>query len=201
MTDNATQLGRPRDPNVDLRISEAATRLFGRVGWSGFSIEAVAREAGVGKASVYLRWDTKEALLTAALRNGLADIGDVDTGSLRDDLVHLARQMLRLYLGDQREAVQRMTIEAVGIPGVAEHWAALRESQVLAARAMVRRAIRRGDAARSTSTTLLLDSFFGAVMMHTLSVPEHLRPRVVADINRYANRLVDFLLRATREGT
>jgi len=37
--------------------------LFGEAGWARFSVEAVARRAGVGKASVYLRWPTKEALL------------------------------------------------------------------------------------------------------------------------------------------
>lgn len=43
--------GRPRDPDVDRRIIEAALQVFGLSGWSGFSMEAVARTAGVGKAS------------------------------------------------------------------------------------------------------------------------------------------------------
>ncbi|MDQ4116617.1 MAG: TetR family transcriptional regulator, partial [Actinomycetota bacterium] len=35
--------GRPRDPEVDRRIADAAVDLFGRTGWSGFSMDAVAR--------------------------------------------------------------------------------------------------------------------------------------------------------------
>jgi AcrR family transcriptional regulator len=31
-------------------VADAAMYLFGEVGWAGFSMEAVARRAGVGKA-------------------------------------------------------------------------------------------------------------------------------------------------------
>ena len=44
--------GRPRDPGVDRRIAQAALDLFADAGWAGFAMEAVARRAGVGKASL-----------------------------------------------------------------------------------------------------------------------------------------------------
>lgn len=188
--------GRPRDPEIDRRIIEAATTLFGRVGWTGFTFEAVAREAGVGKPSVYLRWNTKEQLLSGALQTGIANVDDVDHGDIRSDLVAVARQLLSLYLGPGRRAVERMKLEAQDIPGVAERWESLRDSQVRAARAMVHRAIERGELPPSTSVTLLLDTFFGAVSMHAQSTPPRLRRKVSAGADDYAERLVDFLLRA-----
>lgn len=188
--------GRPRDPEVDRRIAEAAVELFGRAGWAGFSLEAVARQAGVGKASIYLRWETKERLLTEALGSRLLDIADVDSGTLRGDLVELARQLIELYLGRTRQAALRMTVEAPMIPGLARRWDALRESQVLTARAMVRRGIRRGEIPPDTSVTLLLDTLCGGVVMHVSAAPEHLQGRLAADLEGYAERLVDFLLRA-----
>lgn len=191
--------GRPRDPEVDRRIALAAVDLFGEAGWAGFSLEAVARRAGVGKASIYLRWSTKESLLSDALAARIIDISDTDTGTLRGDLVDLARQMLRLYLGDSSRAVLRISVEAPSIPGVAQRWEELRGSQVLAARAMVRRGIRRGEVPASTSVTLLLDTLCGGVAMHVSSTPAHLLPRLVADADDYAERLVDFLLKATAE--
>src|SRR5262249_5955370 len=100
MTTTSAPAGRPRDPEVGRRSGQAAVELFGEAGWAGFSLEAVARRAGVGKASIYLRWQTKERLLADALAAQVANIADTDTGNLRDDLVHLARQMLELYLGD-----------------------------------------------------------------------------------------------------
>ena len=81
--------GRPRDPAVDRRIAQAALDLFADAGWAGFAMEAVARRAGVGKASLYLRWNSKEALLTDAVTWRLARVADVDTGTLRGDLVGL----------------------------------------------------------------------------------------------------------------
>src|SRR5690242_11838868 len=104
--------GRPRDPEVDERIARAAMDLFGEAGWAGFAMEAVARRAGVGKASLYLRWSSKEALLTDALTASLPHVSDVDTGTLRGDLVELTTQILDLYAGPASRAALRLTLEA-----------------------------------------------------------------------------------------
>ncbi|MGC9537464.1 helix-turn-helix domain-containing protein [Streptomyces sp. UG1] len=52
--------GGPRDDRGDQRIADAAVERFAEHGWASFSIEAVARSAGVGKALVYLRWRRKD---------------------------------------------------------------------------------------------------------------------------------------------
>jgi hypothetical protein len=59
----------------------------------------------------------------------------VDAGTLRGDLVELATQMLDIYAGDTSRAALRLILEADGIPGVAEHYEAMRRSQLPAARA------------------------------------------------------------------
>jgi len=107
--------GRPRDPDVDRRIAQAALDLFADAGWAGFAMEAVARRAGVGKASLYLRWNSKEALLADALTLRLARVTDVDTGTLRGDLVELATQMLDIYAGDTSRVALRGEL-AAGTP-------------------------------------------------------------------------------------
>lgn len=182
---------------MDRRIAAAAVQLFGEVGWAGFSLESVARRAGVGKASIYLRWPTKEALLSDALAARVTDVADADTGTLRGDLVALARQLLALHVGDAQRAVLRIGVESASIPGVAQRWAELRSSQVLAARAMVRRGIRRGEVPADTSVTLLLDTLCGGVLMHVMTMPDELRPQLATQAEDYATRLVDFLLNAT----
>lgn len=188
--------GRPRDPEVDRRIVDAAVALFGEAGWAGFSLESVARRAGVGKASLYLRWTTKEQLLTDALAARVRNVADADTGALRGDLIELARQLLALQVGDSQRAVARIQVEPV--PGVARRWRELRDSQVLAARAMVRRGIARGEVPADTSVTLLLDTLCGGVLMHVVTTPDDLREQLVERLDEYAERLVDFLLRAVR---
>lgn len=190
--------GRPRNPEVDRRIADAAVELFGRTGWAGFSMDAVARTAGVGKASIYLRHPSKERLLADALTHRLADVADVDSGTLRGDLVLLTRQLLDIYRGESGRAVLRLIVEAPSIPDVGSRWESLRESQVLAARAMVRRGIERGEIPAETSVTMLLDTLCGGVLMHVWSAPEHLQARMAADVESYAAELVDFLVGAVR---
>lgn len=197
---NGTRLapGRPRDPQVDRRIAQAALDLFADAGWAGFSMEAVARRAGVGKASLYLRWTTKEALLADAVTWRLGRVADVDTGTLRGDLVELATQVLDIYAGDTGRAAMRLTLEAASIPGMAEHGAAMRQAQARAAKAIVRRGIRRGEAAPGTSAALLLNTLTGGAMMLALSTPEERRADLARNTGARARRLVDFLLRAVR---
>ncbi|MEV6348047.1 TetR/AcrR family transcriptional regulator [Actinoplanes sp. NPDC051851] len=192
----ASAPGRPRDPEVDRRITRAALDVFGDAGWAGFAMEVVARRAGVGKASLYLRWSSKEALLTDAVSTGLVRISDVDTGTLHGDLVELATQMLDLYAGPSSRAALRLSLEAASIPGVGEHYDALRDSQLLAARAIVRRGIDRTELPATVSITLLLDTLVGGAMMHALSTPPDRRAALTQDTPAHARRLVDFLLNA-----
>jgi hypothetical protein len=74
--------------------------------------------------------------------------------------------------------------------------AAVRDQRVLAARAIVRRGIRRGELAPSTQVTVLLDTLAGGAMMHVLSTPPDLKAGLADDIGAYAEHLVSFLLRA-----
>lgn len=188
-----TALGRPRDPAMERRLHEASCRLYGRLGWSGFSVEAVAREAGVGKASIYLRWPDRTGLLVDSLVATLVNVEDVDTGSLRGDLLALARHHLAHYVGDLKDAALRMTTEASLTPELRQTWEAWRAAQVLAARATVRRGIARGDLPPGTSVTLVLDTLFGGALMHALVTPEAMG---ATDVDEFATSLVDFVLRA-----
>ena len=59
--------GRPRSEEADQAILGATIMLLAEHGVYGLSIEAVAAEAGVGKTTIYRRWQTKEDLVVAAL--------------------------------------------------------------------------------------------------------------------------------------
>ena len=107
--------------------------------------------------------------------------------------------MLDLYAGPGSRAALRLSLESDAIPGVAEHYESIRLSQVLAARAIVRRGIDRGDLARDAPVTLLLDTLTGGAMMHALTTPPDLKASLNRDIRAHAERLVGFLLRAVAD--
>jgi AcrR family transcriptional regulator len=74
-------------------------RLLGEVGYGGLTIDALAQAAGVGKATIYRRWRTKQDLIVESI----SDLGSLltvppDTGSLREDLrqfMHLLAETTR----------------------------------------------------------------------------------------------------------
>ena len=78
--------GRPRSARAHAAILDAAVALFIEGGSEGMSVEAVALKAGVGKATIYRRWPSKEELLIEAIEHVFAEPASPDTGSVRDDL-------------------------------------------------------------------------------------------------------------------
>jgi AcrR family transcriptional regulator len=181
-----TPLGRPRDPAVDERVLDAALLVYGDVGWSGFSIEAVARSSEVGKASIYLRWSTKQDLLNAALLRSIAAVADRDTGHIRADLIGLTRQMLALYLGPSGRAAMRLSLDGERVAETRQWHAKIARARVTAARSIVRRAVERRELPATTSATLVLDVLCGGAMMHALSTPPALRGKVSRNADAYA---------------
>jgi AcrR family transcriptional regulator len=79
--------GRPRDPEADGRILAAASSLILMRGFESMTVDEVASNAGVGKATVYRRWSRKEDLAVAAMEQLYRDeMPSPDTGSIRGDL-------------------------------------------------------------------------------------------------------------------
>ena len=65
--DAPTRRGRPRDPAIDEAILDAAREVIAERGYTGASIDQIARTAGVGKDTLYRRWDSKQALVIQLL--------------------------------------------------------------------------------------------------------------------------------------
>src|SRR3954469_3592556 len=61
-------LGRPRRAAIDAAIIRAAVELMTEGGVGATTLTAVAQRAGVARATVYLRWPTRSALIGAAAR-------------------------------------------------------------------------------------------------------------------------------------
>src|SRR6478735_7120611 len=55
------------------------------VGYRGLTMESVRERAGVGKATIYRRWSSKEELVRDAIAYMHDDVAAPDTGSLRGD--------------------------------------------------------------------------------------------------------------------
>lgn len=79
-------IGARRNPASAGAILDAAEAVLVEAGYSGFSIEAVARRARAGKPTIYRWWPSKAALLLEVYqRQKRVDVPD--TGVLEEDLV------------------------------------------------------------------------------------------------------------------
>ena len=187
--------GRPRDPSLESRVFAAVLKIYAEAGWSGFSFDAVARSAGVGKAPLYLRWKTKEDLLLSALSAHYRSISITDSGNLRDDLVEYAARLLESKASPDGWAFLRIHLEATVIPALQARFSSqIAIPHVEGARALLHRAIDSGELPADTAVDLLLDSLYGAIVTRMILSPPGERAQLAAEPRRYAVPIVDFVL-------
>ena len=93
--------GRPREPETDQRILDAAFLLMAQQGYVRMSMDAVAAEAGVTKPTIYRRWSSKIELAMAALVAYCDASRPPVVGDTRADLIaemaHFRRAIARPY--------------------------------------------------------------------------------------------------------
>jgi DNA-binding transcriptional MerR regulator/AcrR family transcriptional regulator len=184
--------GRPRDPQLESRVLAAALGIYAEAGWSGFSFDAVARRAGVGRAPLYLRWPSKEDLLLAALRAHSIAIPIRTGGSLRDDLVEYATRLLESRSGPAGWAFLRIRLEATVNPALHARFASeVAVPHLDAARAVLHRAVEQGDLSEEIPVDLLLAALYGAIFSRMTPGQDD---RPADDSRHYAEHIVDFVL-------
>lgn len=82
--------GRPRDPQLDGRIVQAATTVIAVNGIRSFTGDEVSAAAGIGKASLYRRWHSLPDLLVDVVAElGVRDVPWRSSASTRDDVLTL----------------------------------------------------------------------------------------------------------------
>ena len=132
--------------------------LLGESGIHAVTMDAVAQRAGAGKASLYRRWKSKDELLADALTLHSPIDVEVDTGTLRGDLMKIYAH----YYGIGNHVMQAAVQEMLG--NVRQHmaWTEKVAPERLTARrakvrALVERAVARGEIAPPDDMDLLLD--------------------------------------------
>lgn len=180
--------GRPRDAVLDANILHSAMALLGEGGIHAVTMEAVAQRAGAGKASLYRRWRSKDELLADALaKHSPLDI-EVDTGTLRDDLIDAYSH----YYGIGDPLMQAAMQEMLG--NVRQHlaWTAKVTPERLTARrvkmrSLIERAVVRGQIAAPDDMEMLLD-LVPALILYRYNT--HGQPVTRALIARFVDTLV-----------
>jgi AcrR family transcriptional regulator len=187
--------GRPRDPETDSRITQAAAELLLERGFDKTTVDEVAALAGVGKATVYRRWPSKEDLAVAAMETLYSvEIPEPDTGSIAGDLAESYRAVLAFVNSPPGAAFLRMSIaESVRDERIAALYRASTERREAESRRTFERAIARGEVRPHIDVDAAVQWLGGLLASRAIT---H-RPMPTLDD---VDRLVEFTLRgvATR---
>lgn len=115
---------RTRDYDKQRRIKESMVRLILRDGLSGTSVAKIARDAGVSPATIYVYYESKEAMLAEVFREYSRDPFDYLQHMLRPgmDGAQLIEAIVRGYYSYtvEHEAVFSFVEQCSRCPGVAE---------------------------------------------------------------------------------
>jgi AcrR family transcriptional regulator len=183
---------------MESRVFEAALEVYSQRGWSGFTLDAVARTAGVGNAAIYRRWDSKADLLSQAIQAYALNLDDIDTGSSREDLMELGRHFLLGYQVPAGIAGLRMVLDARSNPDLAMAFEIERDGQRrVSALAVLRRASSRGDLNPAFTAGIALEVLAGATLVRLLYRPTDAQSgsvRATPEDEKFLSRLVAGLL-------
>jgi TetR/AcrR family fatty acid metabolism transcriptional regulator len=96
---NRGSAGAMRDPDKPQQIIDAAVRVFARKGYFHSRVSDIAREAGIAAGTIYLYFDTKEAILVTLFREKMAGFVDALRKAIAEeaDAVARVRRLVRLH--------------------------------------------------------------------------------------------------------
>lgn len=163
-------VGRPREARADRAILDATLALMADRGVDDLRVDEVADRAGVGKATIYRRYRSKDELVTAAVAALVGEIAVPDTGSTETDLLTLMRDAVRVYAGTPAARAMPSLVAAMHRdPSLARR---VREGFLATRRAalaeVLERAIERGDLRGDLERELALDVLAGPLFYRLL---------------------------------
>ena len=156
---------RVRAATITATLAELAER-----GYAALSIERVARRAGVNPTSLYRRWGSREKLVLEVMLEQVAEhVAVPDTGSLREDLLGLARTAAANAARPEVAAMIRaVAAQAPHDVELSAANAAFWNERLALDGAIVERAIARGEISAATDPTQVIEAVIGPIHLRLL---------------------------------
>ncbi len=154
-------------------LMAAALELFVEKGFAGTRLDDVAARAGVSKGTLYLYFDSKEALFKAVIQEGIVPVLDQGAGMI-DTFHGSAADLLRALLVAWWELIgnthlggvpKLMISEAGNFPELAAYY---NENVIVRGRELMRRVLERGIASaefRAVDIDTAIDVIFAPLLM------------------------------------
>ena len=181
--------GRPRSDKLQRAILDAARELLIKDGYTRLRLEHVAAHAGVGKATIYRRWPSKEALAQALLSDLAGPhIAIEDVGDTREEMLAAVMNPLLAVTESEFGPVIRALLSQIAInPALGDPFrATVVQSRREEVARMIARGIERGDLCPDADAEIATELLVG---------PVYFRLMFGGELNReFAERIVDNVL-------
>ncbi len=162
--------GRPRSEAAQQAILDATTRLMEAMPIRNITIEGIAKEARVGKPTIYRWWDSKCALvMDAFLFDAAPKVPFPKSGSAVDVLTLQVKRVIKLLRGRSGRIVAEMVGEGQSDAHILEEFRDRFFSRLLApARAVIDAGKQSGELDPGLDTDLALDLIYGPIYYRLL---------------------------------
>jgi len=152
-----------RNEATSRAILDAASGLLQEKGYSGFTIEEVARRSGASKSTIYRWWPGKMPLLYALYKGEVEKAIVVpDFGDIEAELVFLTRAIWQLWRETSSgQAYRSMIAEAMGSRETIEQWRRFLPERRNKLMLTLQRAADRGELRPDLNLEVVVDIFFG----------------------------------------
>jgi AcrR family transcriptional regulator len=161
--------GRPRSVQSHEAMLQATLELLAEVGFEAMSIDAIAARAGVGKATIYRRYNGKAELVADAIESLREEVAIPDRGNLQDDLDTLIENAAQITLSPLgRQTVAMIISSASSNPEFAEiYWTKYLQPRRQAFAVVLERAKARQEVQADLDPGLVFDTMSG-IMLYAL---------------------------------
>jgi len=171
--------GRRRSPRAHRAVLAAAAQLLERDGWHALTIEAIANQAKVSKATIYRWWPSKAAVLMDALLFASDQLADFpDTGDALEDIRLQLRSIIHLFT---QTPAGRGLLTLIAESQHDPHLAAALSDRLIARRrsaatAVLKRGQRRRNLRADLDPAIAIDAIYGAIYYRLLVSHEPTTP-------------------------
>ncbi len=163
--------GRPRSVEAEAAILKATLQLLERRPLRKVTADAIARRAGVSKATIYKWWPNKSLVALDAYLAGMTErVMMPDTGSAELDFTEQLKSVMMFYASPLGRLFSQFIAEGQSDAGFL---ALFRERFLFArrdaARVMWRRGVDRGEIREDIDSDLVLDLVYGPMIFRLLA--------------------------------
>jgi AcrR family transcriptional regulator len=169
-THDTKRIGRPRSEESKAAILEATWKLLKTTTLRDLSIEAIARESGVGKTTIYRWWPSKVAVvMDAFVENVLSVTPFPEDLSATEAIRAQMTSLVQAFSGEYGRIVAQIIAEGQADPdALASYRDRFIYPRRAAASAIIQRGIESGEFDPSLDPELAIDILYGSIYFRLL---------------------------------